>query len=103
MRAQARRNIAGRWTAYGPAPRVVRIPDNSTLVPNLPIGINQLVPGVWIPLRCDDGIQQLAQWQKLDSVTVVEDKDGEKVSVVMSPAPNDGQDPDADAAAEDEA
>jgi hypothetical protein len=101
LREQAVRNIAGRYTSYGPAPRVVRIPDNATLSPTLPLGINQLVPGVWIPLRIDDGIQNIAQWQKLDSMTVTQDDKGEKISVVMSPAPNDGADPDADAAAEE--
>jgi len=102
LREQANRSIAGRYTDYGPSPKVVRIPDNASLVPSLPIGIQQLVPGVWIPLRCDDGVQQIAQWQKLDSVTVTEDSNGETVKVVMSPAPNNGQDPDADDAAEEE-
>lgn len=103
LREQAQRNIAGRYSESGPSPRVVRIPDNATLVPTLSIGINQLIPGVWIPLRIDDGIQELSQWQKLDSVTVQQDARGERISVVMSPAPNDGADPDADQAAEAEA
>lgn len=92
MREQARRNISGRW----PIPLMVRVPDNSSLNPNINLGINQLVPGVWVPLRADTGIQSVSQWQKLDSMTVVQDKDGEKITVVMSPAPNRGQDPDAD-------
>lgn len=95
---QARRNIAGRW----PVPILVRVPDNARLSPELQIGINSLVPGVWIPLRADNGIESISQWQKLDSLTCEQTAEGEKVTVVMSPAPNQGQDPDADAAALEE-
>jgi len=93
---QARRNIDDRW----PTPVIVRVPDNSTLNPAIAVGFDQLVPGVWIPLRSTATCREVVQWQKLDSVTVnVDAGGGEKVQVVMSPAPNGG-DPDADAAAE---
>lgn len=96
---QADRNISGRW----PPPVVVRVPDNSTLSVDLNLGINQLIPGVWVPLRSTGGVRELAQWQKLDSMTVTEKPgDGEKIAVVFSPAPNEGQDPDADTAVEEE-
>lgn len=94
---QAERNIEGRWFP----PVIVRVPDNSTLSPDLNVGINQLVPGVWIPLRADNGIREVSQWQKLDSITVEQTDKGEKISVIMSPAPNGGQDPDADLAIEE--
>jgi hypothetical protein len=90
---QAQRNLKGRW----PPPLVVRIPDNSTLSADLNIGINQIVPGVWIPLRATDTVRKVSQWQKLDSMEVSEDSQGERISVVMSPAPNGGGDPDDDA------
>jgi hypothetical protein len=90
LTAQAERNIANRF----PMPVVVRVADNSTLDPGINLGINQLVPGVWAPLRCNEGLVQASQWQKLDSMTVRQDKDGEKISVVFSPAPNGGADPD---------
>lgn len=90
--SQAQRNIEGRW----PPPLVVRVPDNSTLNPDLNIGINQLIPGVWIPLRCTDTVREISQWQKLDLVEVEETEAGEKINVTMSPAPRGGQDPDAD-------
>jgi hypothetical protein len=95
---QADRNISGRW----PVPLVVRVPDNTTLSPDLNLGINQLVPGVWIPLRSTETIREVSQWQKLDSVSVIQDAEGEKISVVMSPAPNQGEDPDAEQAATEE-
>lgn len=99
LNAQARRNIAGRY----PAPLVVRVPDNTQINPDLNIGINQLIPGVWIPLRIEETVRTVSQWQKLDSVQVTQDANGEKIAVVMSPAPNGGADPDLDEALEAEA
>lgn len=95
---QAKRNIAGRW----PAPLIVRIPDNTTLSPKANVGFQQLIPGVWLPLRSVNTPRKVAQWQKLDSVSVEVDDSGEKVHVVLSPAPNGGNDPDSDMAAEAE-
>lgn len=93
---QADRNIAHRY----PTPVVVRVPDNSTLHPDTNLSINQLVPGVWIPLR----VRKVSQWQKLDLVTVTMGADGsEQIQVTMSPAPNGGEDPDADTSAEEDA
>ena len=93
------RNISGRF----PTPLIVRVPDNSSLSPECAVGFQQLVPGVWIPLRASGTCRVVTQWQKLDSVTVDVDDTGEKVQVVLSPAPNNGQDPDADQAAIDDA
>lgn len=90
---QAERNIRGRW----PPPLVVRVPDNSAISAELNIGINQIVPGVWIPLRATETVRKVSQWQKLDSMEVSEDASGEKITVVMSPAPQAGGDPDDDA------
>lgn len=95
---QASRNIAHRW----PVPWEVRIPENSRLSPEATIGINQLVPGVWIPVRAKSRVRAIAQWQKLDQVEVTETPDGESVTVIMNPAPNGGQDLDAESAAEDD-
>jgi len=78
---------------------VVRVPDNSTLNPEVNVGFGQLVPGVWIPLASSGTLRTVSQWQKLDSVGVVFENGVEQVQVVMSPAPNQGQDPDSDAAA----
>lgn len=88
---QAERNIASRY----PMPVIVRVPDNSSLDPNVNLGINQLIPGVWAPLRSTEGLVQASQWQKLDSLTVRQDQQGERIEVVFSPAPNGGEDPDA--------
>lgn len=84
MRSQARRIIAGR----NPSPMVVRVPDNSTLNPRGVLSISDLVPGVHIPLVAQLPGQRLSQMQKLDNMSVEETKDGETISVTMSPAPN---------------
>lgn len=81
LTSQAERNIADRW----PTPLVVRVPDNSYLNPELNIGINQLVPGVFIPLRSSLALRNVTQIQKLDRVTVTQDDKGEKIAVIMSP------------------
>jgi hypothetical protein len=88
---QAERNIAHRY----PTPQIVRVPDNSSLDPETPVHINHLVPGVWVPLRANGVVRSIAQWQKLDLLTVTEDAQGEKVTVTFTPAPNAGEDPDA--------
>lgn len=99
LTTQAERNISNRY----PTPKIVRVPDNSTLDPETPVKINYLVPGVWIPLRAQGVVSSVAMWQKLDVVTVTQTSAGEQVSVVMSPAPNNGSDPDAETSAEAEA
>lgn len=95
LTSQARRNIGNRW----PTPLVARVPDNSGLKPDVNVTINQLVPGIWVPLRVEKTVQPFGQMQKLDSMTVTETVEGEThtetVAVVMSPAPLGTQDPDA--------
>lgn len=98
LTSQAQRGINDRW----PTPLVVRVPESSALSADAPVTMDQLVPGVWIPVFAT-GLKQVAQWQKLDSVKVEVNDNGEKVLVSMSPAPSGGRDPDADdTATEDE-
>ena len=89
---QAGRNIAARY----PAPLVARVPDNSTLNPEISVGINQLIPGVHVPLRSDATLRQVFQMQKLDRVEVTQNDKGEQVTVTLSPAPRSGADPDSE-------
>lgn len=89
---QAERNISARW----PVPVVVRVPDNSTLNPDVQLGINQLIPGVHIPLRATQTLRKVAQVQKLDVVKVTQTSSGEQVRVTMSPAPRGNEDPDSE-------
>jgi hypothetical protein len=68
-------------------PLVVRIPDNTRLNPNGVLTVDDLVPGVWIPLTATLPGRTLSQMQKLDSMTVEETAgNGEEIKVVLSPA-----------------
>lgn len=93
---QAKKALGHRW----PTPVVCRVPDNSRLSPDVNLSIQQLVPGVWIPLRATMTCRNIEQWQKLDSVTVTQERGVETIQVTMSPAPLGDADTDADAAAE---
>lgn len=96
---QAERNIANRY----PTPLVARVPDNSTLNPELSVGINQLIPGVHIPLRSNSTLRQISQLQKLDRMQVTQTDKVEQVTVTLSPAPIDhDDDPDAGEITEEE-
>jgi hypothetical protein len=81
----AERSIADRY----PPPVVVRIPDNTTLNPSALISIQQLVPGVAVPLRSTGTLRSVVATQKLDSVKVVEENGKETISVTMSPFSRD--------------
>jgi hypothetical protein len=90
LTSQAERNSSSR----NPAPLVVRIPDNTALSPDVALDIQMIVPGVWLPLSSGATCRVVTQWQKLDSMAVREDDTGEQVTVVMSPAPGAGVNPD---------
>lgn len=93
LNEQAERGINQRY----PTPLVARVPDNSTLSPDLAIGINQLVPGVWVPLRASQTLRKIRQVQKLDSLKVTQEGGKETVQVTFSPAPSSRDaDPDSD-------
>lgn len=83
LTSQAQRNLAAR----NPTPVQVRIPDNSSLNPNGILTVDDLVPGVHIPLLATLTPRTLSQMQKLDSVTFREDASGEQISVTLYPAP----------------
>lgn len=90
LNGQAQRNLAGRL----PPPVEVRVPDNSSVNPDGVLTIDVLVPCVRIPLVATLSGRELSQMQKLDSVRVREDRKGEVVTVVMSPASLSDQDPE---------
>ena len=83
MTSQARRSyVQGMRPAV-----VVRIPDNTRLNPKGVLTIEDLVPGVWIPLTATLPGRTLSQMQKLDNMTVEETGDkGEEIKVTLSPA-----------------
>jgi hypothetical protein len=82
LNSQAIRNLKGR----NPTPITVRVPDGSTLSPTSPVTIDELVPGVQVPLLATLTGRRFSQMQKLDKVQVREDSGGEVISVTLSPA-----------------
>jgi hypothetical protein len=77
----AERSISDRYTP----PVIVRLPDGTTINPDAVINIQQLVPGVIIPLRSTGTLRNVVGNQKLDSVKVVEESGKETISITLSP------------------
>lgn len=82
MASQASRNLSG----SNPVPIVLRVPDNSTLNPKGVLSLDDLVPGVHIPLRAKILVKTITQMQKLDRMTVTETAETETITVTMFPA-----------------
>lgn len=70
-----------------PAPMVLQVPENAGLSPLAPVTIEQLVPGIHVPVKSSQSCREFAQWTKLDSVTGVWTTEGEVVTVSLSTAP----------------
>lgn len=81
----AERSIADRY----PPPVVVRVPDNTTLNPGTVLSIQQLVPGVVVPLRSTGTLRNVVASQKLDSMKVVEEAGSETITITLSPFSRD--------------
>lgn len=86
--SQAQRNLSGR----SPVPVEVRVPDNSSIRLNESLTINDLVPGVEIPVLATLNARRMSQMQKLDHLRVSEDESGETVQVTLVPATRDDSD-----------
>lgn len=82
FKESAERSIADRYRPG--APLVVRIPDNTSLSPDTALSIQQLVPGVAIPLHSTATLREVRAIQKLDSVKVVEQGGVETISITLS-------------------
>lgn len=79
----------GRLDDRTPAPQAVLMPANTTLLPETPVDIEQLVPGAWAPLQSTMTCRRVRSWAKLNQVSVVEDRDGEFVNVTFDKAPSE--------------
>lgn len=91
LNSQAQRNISGRT----PVPVEVRVPDNSSIRLTDTLTIDDLVPGVQIPVLATLNARRMSQMQKLDHLQVTEDETGETVQVTMVPATKpDSDDPE---------
>lgn len=81
---------AAEFNLFGknPPPTKVRLPENTLLNPKGVLGIQDLVPGVHMPLRASLFSIDLVQMQKLSTVKVTESgEEGEKITIALVPAP----------------
>lgn len=85
LASQAQRNRSGRL----PTPTVVRVPQNSMLNPATADELlPKLVAGMNVPVRLTSrSMPQLYQMQRLNSMEVTENSEGERVSVSLGTAP----------------
>lgn len=88
LNSQAARNTSGR----SPVPVEVRIPDNSSVRLGDTLDIQDLVPGVRVPLLATLNARARNQMQKLDHLTVTETAEKEDVKITLSPASKEDSD-----------
>jgi hypothetical protein len=83
LNSQAQRNLSGR----NPVPVEVRLPDGTSVRLSPGFTIDQMVPGVYVPLRATLNARTTVQMQKIHEVVVRETADdGETVALTMVPA-----------------
>lgn len=83
---------AARYNMYGklPVPTVVRMPDGTRVNPQGTLRLEDLVPGVRIPLRASLTAIELVQMQKLNTVKVESTpENGEVIAISMTTAPKE--------------
>lgn len=81
LNSQARRQLVGR----SPVPTVILIPDGGLRLSH-DLRINDLIPGVTIPVRATLNLRPVSQDQRLDKIVVTETPEGETVKISLSPA-----------------
>ena len=80
LNSQAQRDQVGRT----PVPVEIRVPQGATLRTNATLSINDLVPGVTMPVRATLNLRTIQQDQRLDAMTVTETAAGESIQVNLS-------------------
>ncbi len=69
-----------------PAPVLLSVPDNSGLSCESPFTVDELVPGVLVPLVSNETPRQVTATMVLTAMNVTQDLDGETVSISLAPA-----------------
>lgn len=82
LNSQARRNLSGRL----PTPVQIRVPENSQINPSGVFTIDNLIPGIQVPVRAKLAIREVQQYQKLQKVQVNDDANGERIQVTLVPS-----------------
>ena len=81
LQSQAKRRLRGRK----PAPTQIVLPDGVGIRLNSSLSLNELVPGVTVPIRATMNLRPVYQDQRLHSLKVTETGDGETISGSFSP------------------
>lgn len=82
LNSQARRALYGLY----PVPRSLNTGSGATLLLSTDLGINQLVPGVTMPVRAAHNVIDVQQPQILNDMTVTEDPTNEVITVNLTAA-----------------
>lgn len=82
LNSQASRMLTG----LTPVPSTIKVPEGATLKLSKGLGINDLIPGVIIPVTTALNIRPVSQDQRLEKVVVTETAQGEVISVTMTSA-----------------
>jgi hypothetical protein len=79
LNTQARLNL--RW--HNPTPIKIQVPENSQINPNGVLTMDNLIPGIQVPLRAKLAIRQVQQYHKLNKVQVSDDAAGERIQITL--------------------
>lgn len=82
LNGQASRHLVGRT----PVPLEIRTPTDGGIKPSFDLTIQDLVPGVEVPVLALLNLRKVSQLQRIETVSVTEDASMESVSVVLIPA-----------------
>lgn len=83
--AAAQAQAAGLLASSDPSRLLVQPPQASALTPDAPVCINELVPGVEVPVALDCTCRGAVQSMRLDKLDVTVTAAGEKVAPLLSP------------------
>lgn len=90
LNSQAKRNLNGRY----PVPVQLRIPENSSLLLSDTLSVQDLVPGVYIPVVATLNGKTVQQTLKLHKLTVEETGEGERVLITLIPTTDPDEEPE---------
>jgi hypothetical protein len=76
-----------------PAPVRVRLGENSSLMPDAPYDINDLMAGAWLIVRVEKLARTMEEWHKVEHLGVREEGGGETVTISTVSAPRNALDP----------
>lgn len=82
LNSQAVRNLSGRI----PTPIQIRVPENAQINPNGVLTIDDMIPGIQVPVRAKLAIREVQQYQKLSKMQVNDDASGERIQITLVPS-----------------